>query len=193
MITNTDERAKAIHAANVSVGWWDEWPNKLDRHDTAMMLTVTELAEAAEGARKSLMDDHLPQYDMFAVELADASIRLLDLAGAYFELGIMPVGADHGHPSLQAYINAYTEAPWLEASMRKLPNPLAQLYQVVKSITEYDMGEAVQVADGLGMLAVLAEVHGIDLDPIIDAKLAYNAERLDHKRESRAAKGGKKW
>jgi hypothetical protein len=55
------------------------------------------------------------------------------------------------------------------------------------------MGEAVQVADGLGMLAVLAEVHGIDLDPIIDAKLAYNAERLDHKRESRAAKGGKKW
>lgn len=47
------------------------------------MLVVTELAEAMEGDRKNLPDDHLPQYEMRAVELADALIRICDMAGAF--------------------------------------------------------------------------------------------------------------
>lgn len=47
------------------------------------MLVVTELAETMEGARKDLMDDHLPHRKMEEVELADAIIRILDYAGAY--------------------------------------------------------------------------------------------------------------
>ena len=46
-----------------------------------LMLTVTELAEACEGHRKDLMDDHLPHRKMFEVELADAVIRIFDIAG----------------------------------------------------------------------------------------------------------------
>lgn len=47
-----------------------------------LMLTVSELSEAMEGHRKGLMDDKIPARPMFEVELADALIRLLDLAGA---------------------------------------------------------------------------------------------------------------
>ena len=47
-----------------------------------LMLIVSELSEAMEGHRKGLQDDKLPHRKMLEVELADALIRLLDLAGA---------------------------------------------------------------------------------------------------------------
>jgi len=43
-----------------------------------------------EGDRKGLMDDHLPHRSMIEVELADAIIRILDLAG-YLKLDIQGV------------------------------------------------------------------------------------------------------
>ncbi len=46
-----------------------------------LMLIVSELAEGMEGARKGRMDDHLPLRPMLEVELADAVIRIADLAG----------------------------------------------------------------------------------------------------------------
>ena len=45
-------------------------------------LVTSELSEALEADRKDLMDDHLPQYYGFDVELADALIRILDMCGA---------------------------------------------------------------------------------------------------------------
>jgi hypothetical protein len=45
-----------------------------------LALMHSELSEALEGDRKGLMDDHLPQYRMFDVELADCIIRILDTA-----------------------------------------------------------------------------------------------------------------
>jgi len=47
------------------------------------MLVVSELAEAMEGDRKNLPDDKLPHRPMREVELADALIRIFDMAGAY--------------------------------------------------------------------------------------------------------------
>lgn len=46
-----------------------------------LMMIVSEVAEAMEGDRKNLMDDKLPHRKMIEVELADALIRILDLAG----------------------------------------------------------------------------------------------------------------
>ena len=68
-------------------GWWDA-----ERHpftfSNKLMLTVSELAEAMEADRKGLKDDKLPHRDGREVELADALIRICDLAGAYgFDLG----------------------------------------------------------------------------------------------------------
>jgi NTP pyrophosphatase (non-canonical NTP hydrolase) len=66
---------------NVVQGFWDDYrgtPNEiLAKH----MLIVTEIAEASEGVRKNTMDEHCPQFTSEEVELADAFIRIMDLAG----------------------------------------------------------------------------------------------------------------
>lgn len=46
-----------------------------------LALIHSEVSEAMEGARKDLMDDHLPHRKMEEVELADAVIRIFDLSG----------------------------------------------------------------------------------------------------------------
>lgn len=50
---------------------------------TKLALIHSEVSEAMEGYRKNLQDDHLPERKMFEVELADAVIRIFDLAGAH--------------------------------------------------------------------------------------------------------------
>lgn len=48
-----------------------------------LMLTITELAEGYEGVRRGISsrpDEHCPEFTNEEVELADAIIRLLDLA-----------------------------------------------------------------------------------------------------------------
>lgn len=77
-----------IYAGNVKAGWWTnletgELKPKANVTEilAKMMLMVSELAEACEGARKGLMDDKLPHRPMMEVEFADAIIRILDTAG----------------------------------------------------------------------------------------------------------------
>jgi len=79
-----NELSKTCHAANTK--WWAdlETGEKISRNKgELLMLVVTEVAEAMEGARKDLMDDHLPHRKMEEVELADCIIRILDYCGAY--------------------------------------------------------------------------------------------------------------
>lgn len=47
-----------------------------------LCLVHSEVSEAMEGYRKDLQDDKLPRRKMIEVELADAVIRIMDLAGA---------------------------------------------------------------------------------------------------------------
>lgn len=64
--------------------WWEDpaTGEPIERNTGQMlMLCVSELAEAMEGDRKGLPDDHLPHRPMFEVELADCLIRIFDLAG----------------------------------------------------------------------------------------------------------------
>lgn len=46
-----------------------------------LCLVHSEVSEAMEGHRKLLMDDKLPHRTMLEVELADAVIRIFDMAG----------------------------------------------------------------------------------------------------------------
>lgn len=60
---------------------YDEY-QQAERFPLKLVLVHSELSEALEGARKGLMDDHLPHRRMPEVELADAVIRIMDLAGS---------------------------------------------------------------------------------------------------------------
>jgi NTP pyrophosphatase (non-canonical NTP hydrolase) len=80
---------RICHGRSRRAGWWDGTdPRGPMVVPTKLMLTVSELAEAMEGHRKNLQDDKLPHREMLEVELADAAIRIFDLAGALgFDLG----------------------------------------------------------------------------------------------------------
>ena len=80
-----------IHQDNVNSGWWhDPRTNEFLKSETRLTETLgwkfalvhTEVSEAVEGVRKNLNDDKLPHRKMVEVEIADAIIRLLDIAGA---------------------------------------------------------------------------------------------------------------
>lgn len=92
LISHPDRIAEAIdnlvfacHIANVKAGWWTVpgTEEKAERNVGEMIaLCHSELSEGLEGDRKDLMDDKLPHRKMLEVELADAVIRICDLAGA---------------------------------------------------------------------------------------------------------------
>ncbi len=63
--------------------WWHDpqTGERIDRNVGEMLCLIhSEVSEAMEGHRKDLMDDKLPHRKMFEVELADAMIRIFDLA-----------------------------------------------------------------------------------------------------------------
>ena len=87
---NINSLAKEIHNQNKR-WWYDLWTGKkLDRNFGELIaLCHSELSEALEGDRKTLMDDKLPHRTMVEVELADCIIRILDTAygKGYIDIG----------------------------------------------------------------------------------------------------------
>lgn len=86
--TLLDTLAQDCHAASASAGWWTDLKTGEDlrgkrNKGELMMLMVSEIAEAMEGARKDLASDKLPGFSSEEEELADLFIRLGDYAGAH--------------------------------------------------------------------------------------------------------------
>ena len=91
-----DELTHYCHKASVEADWWKDITTGADfaaevRNGTRLgkalvaeklCLIHSEISEAMEGHRKGLSDDKLPHRLQIEVELADAVIRIADLAGA---------------------------------------------------------------------------------------------------------------
>ena len=91
-----DELTHYCHKASVEAGWWKDITTGADfaaevRNGTRLgkalvaeklCLIHSEISEAMEGHRKGLSDDKLPHRLQIEVELADAVLRIADLAGA---------------------------------------------------------------------------------------------------------------
>jgi NTP pyrophosphatase (non-canonical NTP hydrolase) len=75
------------HTTSRKAGWWTELHTGAPIQVRTVFceklaLIHGELSEALEGYRKNLQDVHLPHRLSVEVELADAILRILDLAGA---------------------------------------------------------------------------------------------------------------
>jgi hypothetical protein len=172
---NLVELQNKIHAQNKELGWWDE-PRPFS---TFICLFHSELSEAVEGDRKGLMDDHLPQYPMFQVELADFVIRCMDYLGF--------VGNSIGYSKMLTIKSEATETELVANLHRTISESYSLHRDGLIACSRDELVDAVNVCHGF------SNSKGFDLDRIILDKLEYNKHRADHKRENRAKQGGKKY
>jgi len=89
MKTTINKIAADIHELNKK--WWCDLQTgePIQRnHGELIALVHSELSEALEADRKNLMDDKLPHRHGLEVELADAVIRIFDMAaGLKLDIG----------------------------------------------------------------------------------------------------------
>lgn len=96
VINGLNALVEMCHNNSYAAGWWADLESGKNLRDEVrnstrlgkalvaekLCLIHSETSEAMEGHRKGLMDDKLPHRSMIEVELADAVIRIADLAGA---------------------------------------------------------------------------------------------------------------
>ena len=205
-------RIDSVHAAHKN--WWLDLETGLPKQRNVgelLCLVHSEVSEAYDGFISNVKDDHLPEYECWAVEVADALIRLFDLVGglgikdevihqleSYFpeegyfnseEAGDYPLDAlfDHHYPQLEhlvpteLYAIIHSSISHCMESHRKNRMP------------EFHQNLAILICHLLTMMEVMGCDPENSLVEVIDAKVAYNKQRADHKIENRKGEHGKKY
>lgn len=171
-----NELAQYVHKCNEK--WWQNPVTKerIERNKgELLMLVITELAEACEGERKNLMDDKLPHRKMAEVEMADATIRLLDFAAGFnYSLVDMKL-PETGAPDNKGHLL------------------LCICHVVADCIYEYMLPIEASLSLAIKTIEYYCFKYDYDLYGAIKEKLAYNSLRTDHTHEARLQVGGKQW
>jgi len=215
-LENFNEFRDACHTASVNAGWWkgsqryftrvhgdpDVDPDRLTV-PTKLCLIHSELSEMSRGYRSGDMDDHLPHLPGALVEGGDVDIRIGDLAG-YLEIDMASAIAIVGqadyirldtfgnlHWGNDVYIgpsgwfdllHTFTSFA-MEGFRKSAPD------HIIPSRTALEINLARIVI----VIHMIAERNEWDLPAAAEAKMNYNAVRLDHKAEVRALDDGKKF
>jgi len=80
---NIDRLCELCYGLAAARGWWTNANGtpKNRNFGELMALIHSEISEGLEGGRKDLASDHIAGFSMLEEELADALIRIFDLAG----------------------------------------------------------------------------------------------------------------
>ena len=163
-----------------------------------LALVHSELSEALEGERKNLFDDKLPDRKMAEVEMADATIRLLDYAGG-FGLDLDKTlkshsGINRSATSLDTFVTKWTPRTTDRGEW------IFFLHSRVNSIGNHNPTNDVDkdVAAATVAIAILEIIRycqacGYDLHGAYVEKTAYNLTRADHSHAERLKENGKKF
>jgi len=190
-----NERAALVHKNNEK--WWVDL-NTLERivrnKGEMLMLVVTELAEAAEGIRKDLYDDHLPHRKMAEVELADAEIRLLDFAGGFgYNIDSKLINSIYEFEDKEAIIEAYAIPTNKLESLLDIVEPIIFLNKALNDDFGYiEFGVEDLLSASIFCIRAYAYLNDYDIEGAYHEKLEYNKTRKDHSIEERRKEGGKK-
>lgn len=157
-----------VHERNCRAGWWSdlETGEPLKRNvGELLMLFVTEIVEAYDAYLEGAADDKLPDHPGLGVEIGDLAIRMADFAGAAMA------------GKLVAYSGANNPGDDLFAEVGEIAHQYEKIRKTPEAKGDPETGQP---------------IPPMDIPLMIDAKLAYNAERKDHKVEERLKDGGKK-
>ena len=192
-------------------GWWDKPLYEDDLmylHIRVSNLILSELSECFEGLRSDKQDDHLPQYKMEVVELADVLIRVFDYYGFLKDYlnGEYPVGYDICKVNVETHAEMTTDLCFQailmkgyfidyrgegdenkDNSMFFKHKQLRYMHKAALKNWPEDFLELVY------LVIYYCDKMNLPLVEAFDAKMKYNKTRKDHSREARAAADGKKF
>ena len=170
------------HEAAKAGGWWTdlETGEPLNRNRGEMLcLMHSEVSEGFEADLFGRLDDKLPTRVGAEVELADLVIRAGDYAGGFgYVVTINPVTNQEDARLLHI-------------------NPWALIHLKIDEVMEAERKNRPNVehllSDMLSVVVAFCERRTFDLTGAMEEKMAFNAQRADHKPENRAKADGKQF
>ena len=147
--------------------WWDE-PRSLAE---CCCLAHTEVAEAVECLRDGQMElttrasDGKPEG--FGVELADIILRLADMSGFYPDHIMMDSSLTLEDCAEHMDLDPYRKLSELEV--------LQSVNRAIAAVSGKGFADFSVIEDIFRSCSMLAERHGIDLERLIELKMAFNA------------------
>lgn len=198
---NLNKLASTIHKANKK--WWQDIdtgePIKRNKGEL-LALIHSEVSEQFEGELHDLMDDKLPHRKMGEVESVDGLIRAFDYCKG-FGYDLKDSGAAMGITEFFDLNGIYSQlsmdlvAPML-LSMSE--HGLNHVHYCISKVLELErksicMGVPDAMVNLIAAICIYAKIKGYDMQGAFDEKVAFNANREDHKHEARKIAGGKQF